>query len=154
MSNALNSHFTDIGPKLASQTPPSGGDFSEFINPTEHSFNISQISNDKLIELINALPLNKACDFYGISARLLKDASPIIVPSLTFIINLSITTGIFPDDWKMAKVTPIYKDENKTNPNNYRPTSVLSAGTKLIERTSFTRLSDRAQLTHRITIWI
>ena len=35
--NALNSHFTDIGLILASQTLPSGGDFSEYINPTEHS---------------------------------------------------------------------------------------------------------------------
>ena len=71
------------------------------------------------------------------SARLLKDAAPVIVSSLTFIINLSIRSGIFPDDWKIAKVTPIYKDENKTNPNNYRPISVLSAVAKLIERIIF-----------------
>ena len=55
VSNALNSHIADIGPKLASQIPPSSRDFSEYINPTEHSFNISQISNNKLNELINAL---------------------------------------------------------------------------------------------------
>ena len=40
VSNTLNSHFTDIGPKLASQIPPSGRDFQEYINPTEHSFNL------------------------------------------------------------------------------------------------------------------
>lgn len=140
ISSALNSHFTDIGPKLASQIPLSSRDFTEYINPTEHSFNISQVSNDKINELINALPLNKACGLDGISARLLKDAAPIIVPSLTFIINLSIRTGIFPDDWKIAKVTPIYKDEDKANPNNYRPISVLPVVTKLIERVIFDQL--------------
>ena len=53
--------------------------------------------------------INKTCGLDGISARLLKDASPVIVPSLTFIVNLSIRTGIFTDDWKISKVTPIYK---------------------------------------------
>ena len=43
ISNTLNSHFTDIGLKLASQTLPSGGDISEYINPTEHSQYISVI---------------------------------------------------------------------------------------------------------------
>ena len=67
------------------------------------------------------------------SARLLKDVAPVIVPSLTFIFNLSIRTGIFLDNWKVAKVIPIYKGD-KTNPNNYQPISVV---TKLIEQVIF-----------------
>lgn len=54
--------------------------------------------------------------------------------SLTYIINRYLTTGIFPDDWKVARVTPI-----KTNPNNYRPISVLPIVSKLIERVVFTQ---------------
>ena len=60
--------------------------------------------------------INKACGLDGISTRLLKDAAPVIALSLTFIVNLSIRFGIFPDDWKIAKVTPIYKDEIKLAP--------------------------------------
>lgn len=59
--------------------------------------------------------------------------------SLTYIINRYLTTGIFPYDWKVARVTPIYKDDNKTNPNNYRPISVLPIVSKLIERVVFTQ---------------
>ena len=51
--------------------------------------------------------------------------------------NLSITTGIFPNSWKMAKVTPIFKEDAKTDPNNYRPISVLPVVSKLIERIVF-----------------
>lgn len=50
---------------------------------------------------------------YRISTRLLKEAGSTIVPSLTRIFNLSIQTGVFPVDWKIAEVTPIYKaDKN------------------------------------------
>ena len=65
---------------------------------------------------------------------MLKEAGPIISASLTYIVNLSLTTGIFPDDWKIARVSPIYKDDIKTNPNNYRLISVLAIVRKLIER--------------------
>ena len=59
---------------------------------------------------------------------------------MTYIINRSLTTGLFPNDWKVAKVTPIYKDDIKTNPNNYRPISLLPIVSKLIERIVFNQL--------------
>ena len=48
--------------------------------------------------------------------------------------NLSLRTGIFPDDWKFAKVTPIYKSEDKTLCENYRPISVISNIAKIFEK--------------------
>ena len=63
--------------------------------------------------------------------------SPTVTRSLTFIINLSITTGIFPNAWKRARVSPIFKEDLKTDPNNYRPISVLPVESKLIERVVF-----------------
>ena len=80
-----------------------------------------------------ALPKKKACSLDGVSARLLKEADTIIAPFLTNLFNLSISTRIFPRDWKLAKVTLIYKDDKKCIPDNYRSISVLPAITKLIE---------------------
>ena len=65
------------------------------------------------------MPNNKASGLDKISARLVKEASPIVTRSLTFIINLSITTGIFPNAWKRARVSPIFKEDLKTDPKNY-----------------------------------
>ena len=48
--------------------------------------------------------------------------------------NLSLRTGIFPDDWKFARVTPIYKSEDKTLCENYRPISVISNIAKIFEK--------------------
>ena len=90
--------------------------------------------------LIQSMPLNKACGLDGISCRLLKEAAPVITTSLTYIINLSIRSGIFPDDWKIARVSPVFKEDIKSDPNNYRPISVLPIVSKLIERIVFNQL--------------
>ena len=48
---------------------------------------------------------------------------------------LPIKSCIFPDDWKTTKVTPLFKEGSKSDPNNYRPISVLPfASTKITEK--------------------
>ena len=53
---------------------------------------------------------------------------------LKYFFNPSIVKVIFPDDLKIAKVTPIYKAGNSSNISNYRPISVLPCFSKMIER--------------------
>jgi hypothetical protein len=64
----------------------------------------------------------------------LKAAGDIILDSLGSIFNLSLQTGIYPDDWILAKVSPIFKDGVKTECGNYRPISVISIIAKLFEK--------------------
>lgn len=66
----------------------------------------------------------KASDHDSITVRLLKEAAP-IVTSLIFIINFSIVTGIVPDEWKHARVSQVFKEGAKVDPDNYRPISLL-----------------------------
>ena len=99
-----------------------------------------ETTNDMVYRLIQSMPLNKACGLDGISCRLLKEAAPVITTSLTYIINLSIRSGIFPDDWKIARVSPVFKEDINSDPNNYRPISVLPIVSKLIERIVFNQL--------------
>ena len=101
---------------------------------------MAEVSYREILNLIQKIPNNKASGLGNISACLLKEAAPIVTHSLTFIINLSITTGIFPDAWKLARVTPIFKEDLKTDPNNYRPISVLPLVSKIIERAVFNQL--------------
>ena len=60
---------------------------------------------------MSSLRVDKATRLDGISARLLKEACPEIVPSLTHIINL--------DEWKIPKVLPSYKEDIKSDPDNF-----------------------------------
>ena len=54
--------------------------------------------------------------------------------------NLSLTTGIFPDQLKIARVVPIFKSDDKFAVNNYRPISVLPFFSKIIERLMYIRV--------------
>lgn len=80
------------------------------------------------------MPSSKATGLDGISIRLLKLALPVISSTLTDIYNTSIVSGIFPNDFKMAKVNPIYKRESTHDRTNFRPISVLSILSKPLER--------------------
>ena len=60
--------------------------------------------------------------------------------TLKYLFNLSIVKGIFPDDLKIAKATPIYKADNSSHVTNYRPISVLPCFFKILERIMYNRL--------------
>ena len=63
-----------------------------------------------------------------------------ISKQLAHIFNQSICSGIFPDRLKYAKVIPIHKKGPPTNPSNYRPISLLSVFSKILEKLMYKRL--------------
>ena len=76
-----------------------------------------------------------------IPPRPLKIAADIIAPSLTWIFNLSLKTGIFVDAWKKACVLPIYQyTGDRRLCENYRPISILPVISKILERSVFNQL--------------
>ena len=70
----------------------------------------------------------------------MKIVLPYIVNSLTFLFNTSFETSQFPDSWKVARITPIFKDGDRTDKSNYRPISVLPVISKLFEKLLFNQL--------------
>ena len=64
----------------------------------------------------------------------MKQLNDIIASPLAELINKSFQSGIFPDIFKIAKVIPIFKSESRVLCNNYRPISLLSNISKLIEK--------------------
>ena len=76
-----------------------------------------------------------------ISAKLLKCVASVISDSLCNLFNCSIAPGVFPDNWKIAKLLkPLHKGDAKDLLNNYRPISVLSAVSKIFERIIYDQL--------------
>ena len=101
-----------------------------------------EITENCVLELISDISPNKATGFDEISAKIIKMAAPTIVSSLTHIINLSLFSGVIPQEWKSAKIVPIFKSGSATDRANYRPISVLPVLSKIIEKVVHKQMTD------------
>ena len=85
--------------------------------------------------LLCAIDTTKASGPDGISGRMLKGTAESITPSLTHMFNMSIKAARVPTAWKISSVVPIPKTTDQTdNPSQYRPISLLSLVSKLLEK--------------------
>ena len=96
-------------------------------------------TEQEIFNLLIALDTNKASGPDGISGKMLKGTAISITPVLTELFNLSLTSGRIPSKWKLSSVVPIPKSSGSAdNPSNYRPISLLSVVSKIMERHIFT----------------
>ena len=84
----------------------------------------------------------KSAGLDNIPNKLLKIAAEVVAPSLTKIFIQSIITGTFPEEWKEARVSPLYKNGAKNDPSNYRPISVIPTVSKIYEKIIYDQLYD------------
>ena len=70
----------------------------------------------------------------------MKNICPLILSPITLILNQSLSTGIFPDRLKIAKIIPLFKKEDPHKLDNYRPISLLPAFSKIFEKAVFIQL--------------
>ncbi|CAB4039817.1 Hypothetical predicted protein, partial [Paramuricea clavata] len=99
----------------------------------------SQLSNIVLTEfevteVLRYLDPQKACGPDGIPSRLLLELADEIAPSLSKLLNMSLSLGVVPSKWKFANITPVFKADDPTLSSNYRPISLLCALSKVLER--------------------
>jgi len=136
IANEFNTFFTNIGKNLASSIlQPPNRSISDYLNsPCDKQFNFSKISNADTLKIINSLKSKTSKGFDHLSSALLKQIKDEICEPLTHIINKSLDTGIFPNKLKIAKILPIYKKDDITSIENYRPISILPAISKVLEK--------------------
>ena len=106
----------------------------------QNSFYFDPIIPQEIETEISLLPYNKALGLYSTPVKLLKLAKSVISIPLTKIFNQSVLTGVYPAKLKYAKVIPVYKGEDETLPENYRPISLLSIYNRLFEKILYRRL--------------
>ena len=99
-----------------------------------HLINNIEINKSIICKYINSLDIGKAAGPDGLSARILKEGMNSISIALDIIFRQSLCTSEVPDDWKMANVTPVYKNGCRESAENYRPISLTSVVCRLLER--------------------
>ena len=143
IANKFNLFFTNIAQTLARDIKYDGTKhFKYYLNKHINAvFNFENVDEDTVRKTIQTLPSKNSCGLDGISSKLIKIIEPAIIKPLTLLINQVLNTGIFPDELKIAKVIPIFKKDDPTLFKNYRPISLLSTISKIIEKIIFTQLS-------------
>jgi len=101
----------------------------------KEAFNFQELQVTEVENLLSALKLGTATGCDELPAQFISNVAPAIAPNITKILNSSIHSSTFPDAWKKAHVTPIWKSKgSKKDPSNYRPISVLPVLARLFEK--------------------
>ena len=95
------------------------------------------VSETEVYDQLKSLDISKASGEDGIRSKILKEAGYSLVPTLTALINKSLQLSKFRTDWNRAIVVPIHKKDDKSEVSNYRPISLLSVTSKIMERIIF-----------------
>ncbi|CAB4006426.1 Hypothetical predicted protein, partial [Paramuricea clavata] len=110
--------------------------------PTDSQLSEITLDVEEVVSSLLNLNVSKASGPDGIPARLLKECSHQIAPSLCTLYNHSLRSGHIPSEWKSADVTPVHKKNSKEPAVNYRPISLLPIISKTLERCIYWRFYD------------
>ena len=113
----------------------------DFISKTNSTIRDIVISQGHINVIINKLNPDKAHGYDSISVTMLQLCASEITFPLQIIFQKCITSGMFPDFWKYAKVQPIHKKGNCQLKTNYRPISLLPICGKTLEKIIFDQVS-------------
>ena len=110
-----------------------------FRQPTS-SIRLHNTTTHETDNIIHTLKCKDSHGYDEISTRILKISAPYILSPLTYIFNKILSSVIFPDRLKFSKVKPTFKKESTTEFSNYRPISLLTSFSKIIEKIIYKRL--------------
>jgi len=151
IAEIFNQHFTSIVKANAANNNHNTSRANRYICTHTHyllqSFNCT-FSNFKLIPLSttdirNIIKSPKSNNLHGydeIPTKLLKLSFPFILSPLTHICDKSLSLGIFPDRLKYSEIKPLFKKGDKHNISNYRPISILTSFSKVLENAVYIQL--------------
>ena len=105
-------------------------------------FVLSPVSRLFIRKQLHSLNPKKAVGLDDLSSLFLRDGADMIIEPIQHIVNLSIITEVVPSGFKQARVLPLYKKGSKVDAGNYRPVSVLSVLSKLLERAVHVQLTE------------
>ena len=148
-SNLFNEHFSSPVLDRAVLTK-SVEDFEHHPGVTSISscnfnlgFSFQPVSTEYIGKLLTGLKTNKSCGPDNISPSLiLKLSASTIKGPLTKLLNYSLTNSTWPQEWKLSNVTPVYKKDDSSLVENYRPISILSSIPKILEKVMYDQLYD------------
>ena len=118
---------------------------------TYNRFRFGYVSTVEVLSQLKKLKRKKASGPDHLPPNLIKDSANIIAKPIAYVINLSLRSGLFPDEWKIARVVPLHKSGTRDNFENYRPISALPVISKIVEKIVHKKLVNYLEEHHLLT---
>ena len=152
LARCMNEFFINKVQNLRANLPPSNMNPLELLRNLmknrKCSFYLKPVHPDEIEKIISGLKSTKSCGLDNIDSFVIKLAKNELVPAITHIVNLSISQETFPKAWKNAKIIPLHKKNERTEPKNYRPVALLSILSKIMEKAVFQQVIKYMETNH------
>ena len=134
IANTFNNHFNSIAKNIEQNLITSKSKYYDYLkDSSQQTFFLAPTNEQEVLTTIKQLKRNKAFRPSSIPTKFLKLFQNELSKPISLIINLSFSTGTFPVELKIAKVMPFFKKGDPSCCTNYRPISLLSNLSKIIE---------------------
>ena len=150
----FNDHFSSAGQRVQDSISncASSVNYKDFLKPVESKLKFPRVTEGQICRIVSKMKSKTSTGCDGISNELLKSLVSVIKQPLCIIFNKSLSSGIFLDMMKLAKVVPLFKTGDQLLCDNYRPISLLPVISKVLERivynTVVTHLNENGVLCH------
>ena len=135
-SEQFNNFFLNIANNITINLPKSGIDPSNVTSKLAHNcvtLFLGPVDTVEVRDILRGLSNSTALDVFDLSNKTIKQLSEGIALPLSIIINKCFEIGEFPRKLKLSRVIPIHKKGDKSDPNNFRPISIVPVFSKAIE---------------------
>ena len=140
-ANIFKDFFSNLADKLVSKLPKAPNKFGKtYLSSYYESlkigsdFNLNTVEEQTIENILKEIKPSKAPGIDNITGIFLKDGASVLARPVAQLCNLSISSSSFPKLCKIAKLKPLFKKGCKTDPQNYRPISLLPIISKIIEK--------------------
>ena len=151
--NRFAKYFASVGENFAAKIPAPiklAPDDLKLLQTSQASLFLNPTDVKEIVTLISQLPNKSSSGHDNISNILLKKLIHQIAPVLVEVFNKSMTMGEFPTVMKLAEVVPLYKSKENFLETNYRPISLLTTMSKILEKIMYQRIYSFLQNTGQV----
>jgi Notch-like protein len=132
--------FTEVVERLQCNFTPGTPEYSNTNSKVPATIFYTPTNDEEITSIIKDLKNKKSSGLDGCSSFIIKKCSTFLIKPLTFLTNLSLSTGKVPESLKISKIKPVLKKGSANEIENYRPTSLISSFSKILEKVVHNRL--------------
>ena len=143
IANEFSRYYAKMGADLARKIPDSKKKVQEYVHDIPRTLNslvVGRVEYTDVEKIISALPAKTSSGHDGISNQFLKELNSSISYPLSIIFNQSLSSGVFSENMKLAKIVPLFKGKEDDMVVNYRPVSLLMTISKVLEKIMYNKM--------------